>query len=774
MKKCILIGVFVSLFFLMSGIPELSKGDSFISNTSNTVEVTLLGPKQYSRTAGKPNIYKDSFPGRFGEGKLIIKNGDESGSNRISSAIIGINGNQIFGPSDFNQNVYEKELPIGIKENNTISVELSSKPGSYLTIEIKETVEGVAAGVVGSQGGIIEVTDSNSPLFGLEINIPSGALDRTVIISISVATNMPDPPSYVISTSTSFSLLPDGISFNEDLPVEVIVPYNFANYDPEDFVFVMQFDYNLKNWLDVGRSWVDQARNKMAIHITHFSSYQAMSARPNFEETVDIGFDFDRDRFRTGNFSTINPCGWGGVCRGISAYTQWYFNERNFNSSIWGLKCAYSSETARDISSHAQNTLCANAKYLWSGGDDDYYVACQLWLKMKEERLPQLLNMRSPTHNVLVYKYVYDSTWKKGYFYVFDSNWNTYSDKRITFIRGVPGDLLDYNPDPIGETYTKYQFVQRDESTSAWLQDIFYQHPLDGDRNECDPVYTIVFYSNLRGSNDIWGSSPDGKHRVNLSLVSHDPNNIYNEYSPKWSPDGKRIAFVSNKSGCSNIWIMDADGNNDFNLTNINRQEVDPRWSPDGTKIYFTRNQFYCDISGSCTPCPYYEIYVRDLHTGIETRLTNNAFREMTPVVSPDGSSIAYVKAEYAGDCCNPVNIWIMNADGGNQHYVFGSPSCYEWVSDWGINNKILFSKQFSYGSQPEVCYINPDGSGFVRLTNNNYYEHPACFSPDGTKILFTSTRSGHYDLWIMDLSGNILGQLTDDNAEDWGGDWRR
>ena len=110
-------------------------------STSFGVEVTVLGPNQYLRTTGAPDLYTDTFSAIPGEGRLIIKNGDEDGEHRISSAVVLINGEKLFGPNDFNQQVYHLEVPVNLTEDNTLSVELKSIPESYLNIEVKEEVE---------------------------------------------------------------------------------------------------------------------------------------------------------------------------------------------------------------------------------------------------------------------------------------------------------------------------------------------------------------------------------------------------------------------------------------------------------------------------------------------------------------------------------------------------------------------------------------------------------------------------------------------------------
>src|SRR5689334_19741708 len=60
---------------------------------------------------------------------------------------------------------------------------------------------------------------------------------------------------------------------------------------------------------------------------------------------------------------------------------------------------------------------------------------------------------------------------------------------------------------------------------------------------------------------------------------------------PKWSHDGKTIAYVSDGNGSDNIWLMDADGGHQRMLTREEqRQFVSPTWTPDGKFVVVSKN----------------------------------------------------------------------------------------------------------------------------------------------------------------------------------------
>ncbi|MGC2660427.1 MAG: winged helix-turn-helix domain-containing protein, partial [Bryobacteraceae bacterium] len=98
------------------------------------------------------------------------------------------------------------------------------------------------------------------------------------------------------------------------------------------------------------------------------------------------------------------------------------------------------------------------------------------------------------------------------------------------------------------------------------------------------------------------------------------------EGHPRYSSDGKRIAFEASFSGREEIWVDDANGSNPIQLTSFKAWAGSPRWSPDGRKIAFD-----CNAAGN------WDIYVIGSQGGKPVRLTANPAMDARASWSHDG-----------------------------------------------------------------------------------------------------------------------------------------
>jgi acylaminoacyl-peptidase len=106
---------------------------------------------------------------------------------------------------------------------------------------------------------------------------------------------------------------------------------------------------------------------------------------------------------------------------------------------------------------------------------------------------------------------------------------------------------------------------------------------------------------------------------------------------PQISPDGKRVVYVRNSADVSsdrrvsNLWIINFDGTDHRPLTTGNYSDTSPRWSPDGTRLAFVS-----DHDGKS------QLYIRWMDSGQTAKLTDLENSPSSISWSPDGKQIAF------------------------------------------------------------------------------------------------------------------------------------
>jgi Tol biopolymer transport system component/streptogramin lyase len=130
-------------------------------------------------------------------------------------------------------------------------------------------------------------------------------------------------------------------------------------------------------------------------------------------------------------------------------------------------------------------------------------------------------------------------------------------------------------------------------------------------------------------------------------------------------------------------------------------------------------------------------------------------------VASPNLNKIAFSSSRDGN-----LEIYSMNADGTGAVRLTNNPALDafpQWSPD---KSKILFSSTRA-GSNPDFYVMNANGSNVTRLTTNGRVDGLGSWSPDGTKIAFTSYRDGNYEIYVMNANGSGQTRLTNNAAVD-------
>ena len=126
------------------------------------------------------------------------------------------------------------------------------------------------------------------------------------------------------------------------------------------------------------------------------------------------------------------------------------------------------------------------------------------------------------------------------------------------------------------------------------------------------------------------------------------------------------------------------------------------------------------------------EIFTMKPNGDNKTRLTNNRENDLNPAFSPNGKMITFAsdRGSGAGD------IYTMSANGTNKKQVTRSPRAVDSYPAWSPDGtKIAFSSTRS--GHGDIYAINKDGTGLTRITATRYTEFGPAWSPDGTRIAF-------------------------------------
>ena len=153
----------------------------------------------------------------------------------------------------------------------------------------------------------------------------------------------------------------------------------------------------------------------------------------------------------------------------------------------------------------------------------------------------------------------------------------------------------------------------------------------------------IAFSSNSSGTTEIWVSDANGSGLTRLTDFGGAATG-----SAAWSPDGQWIAFDSRPGGNPDIYVVSVNGGSSKRMTQDPSQEVAPSWSRDGKWLYFSSNR-----TGR------YEVWRMPAGGGEATQVTR--YGGFFGVESPDGRYLYYVKA------LNMAGLWRMPVSGAGE-----------------------------------------------------------------------------------------------------------
>jgi dipeptidyl aminopeptidase/acylaminoacyl peptidase len=253
---------------------------------------------------------------------------------------------------------------------------------------------------------------------------------------------------------------------------------------------------------------------------------------------------------------------------------------------------------------------------------------------------------------------------------------------------------------------------------------------------------------------------------------------------PRWSPDGRRLAFVSEREAKKKgqLYVMPADGGEPARLTDLKSGASNPVWSPDGTRLAFLSR-----VGGWEEPESEEEkqksrpprvvstlkykwngegfVYDRRPHVFVVSadgdaaprQLTDGDFADADPAWSPDGRFVAFTSARHEGrDRDDATDIWLVAADGGEPQRLTdtaGPAGMASFSPDGRILAYLGRRHLNEFGRNVRVFTVPVAGGAPTCLTqglDRSCAALPArpLWSPDGRWITFAAEDQGALSLY--------------------------
>jgi dipeptidyl aminopeptidase/acylaminoacyl peptidase len=250
----------------------------------------------------------------------------------------------------------------------------------------------------------------------------------------------------------------------------------------------------------------------------------------------------------------------------------------------------------------------------------------------------------------------------------------------------------------------------------------------------------------------------------------------HRDKSPRWSPDGKRIAFVSARAGTSQLFVIDMSGGEARQVTSREHGAMKAEWSPDGRDLLFlgrvpaeqrpqdvpadrwqrrprvvTEASYKSDGVGY-TLDDHIHVFCVPVDGGESRQLTCGSVNHSSPVWSPDGRAIAFTRTRTDPQESHRTDLWRMDGDGDDPRQLTDDIAKVESPA-WSPDGRTIafFGAKIDGDSRTGVWLIDADGGNLRRLGGEDlevasYTLSPStrpCWELDGRHLLVLRAEQG-------------------------------
>jgi len=301
-------------------------------------------------------------------------------------------------------------------------------------------------------------------------------------------------------------------------------------------------------------------------------------------------------------------------------------------------------------------------------------------------------------------------------------------------------------------------------------------------------VVTTIDQKQNRRHSALWSVPADGS-RAPMALTTA----VQSSNSPRWSPDGKAIAFLSARPVAGDaaadtprtqVWLLPTGGGEARRLTSLLNGASSFQWSPDGARLVVVSRSGPSDAAKSPSDVRHYKnanykfndtgwfddkrahLWVIDAASGRATQLTSgDDWNDSDPQWSPDGRRIAFVsdRSGKAFDESHDTDVWVVDANGGAltkiSDHTTGDNSP-RWSPD---GQTIAFVSSVPETAHPKIWLAPGAGGAASRLAVDGLDLIPGGlrWAENGRALYFEAGAKGTAQLYRVDLAARRAAPVT-------------
>ena len=252
-----------------------------------------------------------------------------------------------------------------------------------------------------------------------------------------------------------------------------------------------------------------------------------------------------------------------------------------------------------------------------------------------------------------------------------------------------------------------------------------------------DGKYILYQYTDLNdtsGKNGLWKTTPNGNaaKQIFSGLAEH----------PKWAPDGRYVVFDADTG--KSIKMIPAEGGDPIiflpDTIHIENGGL-PCWSPDVSQIAFKDSK--------------YSLCIYNLKTDKITRVFSEEGKVILPGCWSDNGK--YVLIALMDRQSRKSTIWKISADGHERKQITGHHENFYRHLALSPDGSLLVYAVMDNRFLGLYIMLAEGGVSLPLAVTSQGHNEGASWSPDGKKMTFTSTRSGSFDIWIMDMDIEVI-----------------